>query len=207
MKHSRNTPLHLAVVATAMRMSKTLQHGSICIAELLEHRADVNAVNKDGMTALHEVCRMGVKELVDLLLDYGADINKLNRAGESCLFLLLNHGLNMRNSSLLVKLFSLTYPLKLHDHKGHLPSALMLPCFSKQREQLLKLTRQPRKLQHICKCVVYLKHNHKRREELRKILPQKVYDFVFNCWQDLHISSKGEGEQDFYNNSFDIAPI
>lgn len=207
MKHSRNTPLHLAVVATAIKISKTLQHGSSCIAELLEHGADVDAMNKDGMTPLHEVCRMGVKELVDQLLDYGADINKLSGAGENCLFLLLNHKLNMRNSSLLVKLLGLTSPLKLHDQKGHLPSALMQPCFSKQREHLLKLTRQPRKLLHICKCVVYLKHNHKSREELRQILPQKVYDFVFNCWEGWHISFKGEGEQDLYNNSFDIAPI
>lgn len=207
MKHSRNTPLHLAVVATAVRISKALQHGSSCIAELLEHGADVDAVNKDGITPLHEVCRMGVKELVDQLLDYGADINKLSGAGETCLFLLLNHERNMRNSSLLVKVFSLTSPLKLHDQKGHLPSALMQPCFSELREQLLKLTQQPRKLLHICKCVVYLKHNHKNREELRKILPQKVYDFVFNSWEGLHISFKGEGEQDLYNSSFDITPI
>lgn len=207
MKHSRNTPLHLAVVATAIRVSKALKHGSSCIAELLEHGADVDAVNKDGITPLHEVCTMGVKELVDQLLDYGADINKLSGAGENCLFLLLNRERNMRNSSLLVKVFSLTSPLKLHDQKGHLPSALMQPCFSELREQLLKLTQQPRKLLHICKCVVYLKHNHKNREELRKILPQKVFDFVFNSWEGLHISFKGEGEQDLYNSSFDIPPI
>lgn len=206
-KHSGNTPLHLAVVAAAMKTTKTLEDGNGCITELLEHGAEVNAANEAGMTPLQEVCKMGNKELVDLLLRYGANINKLSKAGESCLFLFLNHRPNVRNSSLLMKLFSLTSPLTLYNHKGHLPSTLMLPCFCKQRDQLLKLIQRPRKLQDICKCAIYLKHVHGKREVLRKFLPQRAYDFVFNYWEDLHISFVTDGEQDLFNNLFDIAPI
>uniref|UniRef100_A0A8D0A6X9 Ankyrin repeat domain 61 n=1 Tax=Sander lucioperca TaxID=283035 RepID=A0A8D0A6X9_SANLU len=147
--HSGNTPLHLAAVAM-----------------LLEHGAEVNAVNKAGLTPLQEACSMGNKELVELLLRYGANINKLTKAGESCLFLFLNHRPNVRNSSLLLKLLSLTSLLTVYNHNGHLPSTLTLPCFFKQRDQLLNLTQQPRRLQDICKSGIYLKHVHDKREEL-----------------------------------------
>lgn len=196
-------------MAVAIKTTKRwhLKDGKGCIIELLEHGAEVNAANKAGLTPLQEVCKMGNKELVDLLLMYGANINKLSKAGENCLFLFLNHRPNVRNNSLLAKLFSLTSPLTVYNHKGHLPSTLMLPCFFKQRDQLLKLIQQPRKLQDICKSAIYLKHAHDKREELRKILPQRVYDFVFNYWEDLHISFVTKGEQDLFNNSFDITPI
>nr|XP_046234200.1 ankyrin repeat domain-containing protein 61-like isoform X2 [Scatophagus argus] len=206
-KHSGNTPLHLAVVAVAMKTTKTMEDRNGCISELLEHGAEVNAVNKAGMTPLQEVCSMGNEELVDLLLRYGANINKLSKAGENCLFLFLNHRPNVRNRSLLVKLFSLTSPLSLYNHKGHLPSTLTLPCFFKQRDQLLKLIQQPRRLQDICKSVIYLKHVRDRKEELRKILPQSEYDFVFSYWENLPISFVMDGEQNSFYNSFDIAPL
>lgn len=206
-RHSWNTALHLAVVAVAIKTTKTLEDGKDCITELLEHGAEVNAANKAGLTPLHEVCKMGNEELVDLLLMYGANINKLSKAGENCLFLFLNHRPNLRNNSLLVKLFSLTSPLTVYNHKGHLPSTLMVPRFFEQRDQLLTLIQQPRKLQDICKSAIYLKHVHNKREELKKALPQRVYDFVFNYWGDSHISFVTEGEQDLFNNSFYISPI
>lgn len=207
MKHSGNTPLHLAAVAMTMKTTKTLEDGNSCISELLKQGAKANAVNKAGMTPLQEACSMGNKELVDLLLRYGANINKLNNAGENCLFLFLNHKPNVRNSSLLVKLLSLTSPLTVYNHKGHLPLTLMLPCFFKQRDKLLKLIQQPRRLQDICKIVIYLKHVQDEREQLRKILPERLYDFVFNYWENLHISFVTDGEQDSFNNLSNIAPI
>lgn len=205
MKHSGNTPLHLAVVAMAMKTSKTLEEDISCISELLEGGAEPDAVNKAGMTPLQEACSMGNKELVDLLLRYGANINKLSRSGENCLFLFLNHRPNIRNSSLLVKLLSLTSPLTVYNQKGHLPSALTLPCFFKQRDQLLKLSQQPRRLQDICKSDIYLKHIRGKREELRKILPERLYDFTFNHWENIHnISFMTDGEMDSFNNVFNI---
>nr|XP_033467600.1 ankyrin repeat domain-containing protein 61-like [Epinephelus lanceolatus] len=205
-KHSGNTPLHLAAVAMAMKTTKTMQDDLSCISELLERGAEVNSINKAGMTPLQEACSMGNKELVELLLRYGANINKLSEAGENCLFLFLNHRPNLRNSSLLVKLLSLTSPLTVYNHNGHLPSTLTLPCFFKQRDQLLELTQQPRRLQDICKSEIYLKHVQGKREELRKRLPEKLYDFVFNYWENLHISFVTDGDQDSFNGLLDITP-
>uniref|UniRef100_A0A7N5ZWK3 Ankyrin repeat domain 61 n=1 Tax=Anabas testudineus TaxID=64144 RepID=A0A7N5ZWK3_ANATE len=164
------TPLHMAT-------TKTLEDDVRCISVLLEHGAEPNAKNKAGMTPLQEACSMGNKELVDLLLRYGANINKLNQAGENCLFLFLNHMPNIRNSSLLGKLISLTSPLTVYNQRGHLPSTLTLQCFFKQRDQLLKLIQQPRRLQDICKNYIYLKHIHGKKGDLRKILPESLYNF------------------------------
>ncbi|XP_067345382.1 ankyrin repeat domain-containing protein 61-like isoform X2 [Channa argus] len=184
-KHSGNTPLHLAALAVAMKTTKTMEDGISCISMLLENGAEPNAENSAGMTTLQQACMLGNKELVDLLLRYGANINKLSQAGENCLFLFLNHKPNVSNSSLLVKLINLTSPLTIYNHKGHLPSALMLQCFSKQREQLLKLIQQPKRLQNICKNYIYLKYIQDKKEKM-KILPERLYDFVFNCWENTH---------------------
>lgn len=191
-KHSGNTPLHLAVVAAATKMTETPQDGTECIVELLEQGAEVDASNKDGMTPLQESCKMGHTGLVDLLLRYGAGINKLSKAGENCLFLFLSRRPNVMNSPLLVKLFHLTSPLTLYNREGHLPSTLTLPRFCKQRDRLLELTQKPRRLRDICKSVIYRTHICDKTEELRNVLPQKIYDFVFNHWEDLHVSFEME---------------
>lgn len=201
MQHSGNTPLHLATVAMAMKTTKTLEDDISCICELLEHGADPNAENKAGMTPLQEACRMGNNKMVDLLLRYGANINKMSQAGENCLFLFLNHQPNARNSSLLVKLLSLTSPLTVYNQRGCLPSILTLPCFFKQRDQLLKVIQQPRRLQDVCKNYIYLKHVRGRKGELRKILPERLYNFVFNHWENIYcISFETDGVQDSFHN-------
>lgn len=195
-QHTGNTPLHLAAVAMATKTTKTLEDGISSISELLEQGADPNAVNKAGMTPLHEACSMGNEELADLLLSYGADINKLSEAGENCLYLFL-HRPNVRNVSLLVKLLNLTSPLTVYNQNGHLPFILTKPCFFKQRDHLLNLTQQPKRLQDICKTDIYLKHLRGKREDVRKVLPDRLYDFVFNHWENVHnISFVTDGEQE-----------
>ncbi|XP_062234750.1 ankyrin repeat domain-containing protein 61-like [Platichthys flesus] len=184
-KHTGSTALHLAAVAMAMKSAKTLDDDINCISELLEHGAKTDTENKAGLTPLQEACCMGNEEVVDLLLRYGADINKLSRAGENCLFLFLNHRTNVNNSSLLGKLINLTSPLTVYNQKGLLPSTLTLPCFCKQREQLLKLIQQPRRLQDICKSCIYLKHVQRKKGELTKMLPERLWDFVFNSWENI----------------------
>ncbi|KAM6963595.1 ankyrin repeat domain-containing protein 61-like [Tautogolabrus adspersus] len=187
-KHSGSTPLHLVAMSVSLKTSKTLEDNIRCVSELLRQGAEVNAVNKAGFTPLQEACSMGNKELVDLLLKHGADINQLSNSGENCLFLFLNHRRNVRKQSLLMKLLSLTTPLTVYNHSRLLPGTLTLPCFLKQRDQLLKLIQQPRSLQDICKCYIYLKHVQSEREEARTILPEKLYDYVFNIWENFHIS-------------------
>lgn len=199
-QHSGNTPLHMAVVALAMKTAKTQTQNNGCIKELLEHGAAIDAVNKGGTTPLHEACKMANEELVDLLLSYGADVNKPSRAGENCLFLFLNHPPNIKKHSLLVKLLHLTSPLTVYNHKGQFPSTLMLPCFLKRREQLLKLLQQPRKLQDICKRVIYASYV-RNKKEIRSVLPQSVYDFVFYHWDDLDISVVTDFEHDLLKDT------
>ncbi|XP_074518980.1 ankyrin repeat domain-containing protein 61-like [Halichoeres trimaculatus] len=205
-KHSGNTPLHLAAMSVAMRSSKTLKDDISCVSELLEHGAEVDAANKAGVTPLQQACSMGNEELLDLLLRHGADINKLSASGENCLFLFLNYRSNVHNNSLLVKLLSLTSPLTLYNHSGLLPSTLTLPCFCKQKDRLLELIQQPRRLQDICKSVIYLKHIQGDREGMRKILPEKIYDFVFSSWENIHISFEMDAEQDSFNDRFGMTP-
>lgn len=208
-KDSGNTPLHIAAVATAMKTTKTLEDSSGCISELVKHGAQVNATNKAGLTPLQEACTIGDNELVDLLLRYGANIDELSKAGENCLFLFLNRRPNLTKNSLLVKLFSLISPLTVYNHKGLLPATLNRPCFFKQRQQLLKLIQQPRRLQDICKRVIYLKCVQDKRDELRKVLPESVYNFVFNYWEDLHISfeTDSDGDRDSLTSLTDMAPV
>uniref|UniRef100_A0A668ASN0 Uncharacterized protein n=1 Tax=Myripristis murdjan TaxID=586833 RepID=A0A668ASN0_9TELE len=182
--HSGNTPLHLAALAATTRNRKTLENDFSCLSELLEHGANPDAVNNAGMTPLHEACSSGNEALVDLLLSYGADINKRTKAGENCLFLILDHKSNMRHRSLLDKVLSLTSPLIVYNRKGLLPATLMLPQFIKLGLELLNLARQPRKLKDICKIQIYLKYSRGKTEELRQILPKKLYDFVFNNWEN-----------------------
>lgn len=190
----------MAAVALAVKDAKTQSQDRACVKELLEHGAAIDAVTKAGITPLHEACKMASEELVDLLLSYGADLNKPTRAGENCLFLFLNHPPNVKNHSLLVKLLHLTSPLTVYNHEGQLPPSLTLPCFTKQREQLLKLLQQPRKLQDICKRVIYVSHVHNKKE-IRSFLPQRVYEFVFHHWGDLRISFVTDFEHDLANDT------
>lgn len=198
MRQSENTPLHLAALAASLRSDKTLETDISCVTELLAHGAQPNMTNKASKTPLHEACGEGKEAVVELLLKYGANVNQLTRAGENCLFLFLDNEANVRHCSLLDKLLSLTYPLLIYNQDGLLPCTLMLPQFSKQREQLVHLAhwpRQPRSLQDICKVDIYLQHNRGEREGLRHILPDKLYDFVFNHWRSTHnITFETEGE-------------
>ncbi|XP_008313321.1 ankyrin repeat domain-containing protein 61 isoform X3 [Cynoglossus semilaevis] len=187
MKQSGNSALHLACTAFATKSRMSMKNDMSCISELLEHGAEPDAVNKAGLTPIHEACMRGNEELVDLLLRYGAEANKLSCTGENCLFLFLDHRPNIHNNSLLAKLLNLTSPLNIYNHSNRLPSTLTLPHFFKQREQLVKLSQAPRKLQEICKRCVYLTYVRHLKEELKKSLPGRVYNLIFKCWETHNI--------------------
>lgn len=185
--------MHLAIVAMATKTCKSSQDDVCCISELLQHGAKLDLVNKAGLSALHQACSMANEKLMDLLLEYGADVNKQSEAGQNCLFLFLDHKSNVKNHTLLMKLLSLTFPLRVCNQNGSLPSTLTQPRFFKQQDQLVKLVRQPRTLQHICKSNIYLKYVGERKEDLSKVLPESLFEFVFNRWDIEDISFVQDG--------------
>jgi ankyrin repeat protein len=73
-----NTPLLVAMKSNA---------GIDIIRTILEKRADVNAQNKEGDSALHIAVRNNQADIGSLLLDNGADIFLTNARGETPLFL------------------------------------------------------------------------------------------------------------------------
>lgn len=66
-------PLHSAVAANSLEI----------VRRLLEHGADVNAVQADGFTPLHGAAHNGNREMVELLLKYGADKTARTSGGKT----------------------------------------------------------------------------------------------------------------------------
>ena len=55
-----------------------------CLAKLIELGCDINAQDKDGMTALHKSIWCESKDNFKLLVDKGADLDLKDNEGESC---------------------------------------------------------------------------------------------------------------------------
>lgn len=53
------------------------------VSLLLEHKPNVNALDKDGCTALAIACREGYHEIANALLNAGAYVNIQDRAGDT----------------------------------------------------------------------------------------------------------------------------
>ena len=77
-----NTMLHLAVKNKG---------GAYVVAKILEQKADINARNREGDTALHLAARMNLKETGEYILANRANIFYANSAGESPLYIALTH--------------------------------------------------------------------------------------------------------------------
>ena len=67
------TPLHHAVY----------YRKAAIVEELLRRKADVNALNGNGATALHDCVSKGTLEMAVMLLDHGADVNIRNYARQT----------------------------------------------------------------------------------------------------------------------------
>ncbi|KAK0434053.1 ankyrin repeat-containing domain protein [Desarmillaria tabescens] len=89
------TPLHYAAGRLFKRL-RVADNGYSCIRLLLEAKADVNAVDKDGRTALHYIAQLGVghrfmqdrlhpESPIQLLLQKGANPNICDVQGETAL--------------------------------------------------------------------------------------------------------------------------
>ncbi|KAK1164847.1 ankyrin repeat domain-containing protein 61-like [Acipenser oxyrinchus oxyrinchus] len=179
--HSGGTALHLAITTASTKGGKLLAVDLCCIRQLLDHGAKPNTQDKSGRSPLHEACCGGREAIVDLLLKFEADVNLQTKAGENCLFLFLERRLNLKSTSLLNKLLNLTYPLKITNNEGLLPSGLLYPECQDQKDFLLHLTQQPLDLQDICRIEVRKRYGEKHKDKLKQILPKVVLGFVYSC--------------------------
>ena len=109
-----NTSLHLV----AQKRSRRL-----VLENLMEHGADVNAVNNEGATALMLACETGQKGSVNLLLRAGGDTSILDVRGNTCL-----HKLNYRecDQETLQMLLDHGAPVNAINKNHH--TAYMLAC-------------------------------------------------------------------------------
>ncbi|XP_073218263.1 ankyrin repeat domain-containing protein 61 [Lepidochelys kempii] len=177
------TALQLAVCTASSKAGTVLAADIDCIRLLLINGAKVNTQDCEGRAAIHDACLGGRKEIVDLLVDYHADVNILTRQGQSPLFLFLQHRSNLRCISLLNKLLNLSYPLKLTNYQGDLPTGLLLREFQIQRDFLIRLSQNMLSLQDICKITVRRIYGENNKQCLKKQLPVTVWNTVYN-YQD-----------------------
>ncbi|KAE8386173.1 ankyrin repeat-containing domain protein [Aspergillus alliaceus] len=73
---------------------------------MIDQGADINAVDKDGRTPLHDAIRVGVENVACLLIDRGADINATDKDGRTPL-----HDAALNESEMLLRLFTGQKPL------------------------------------------------------------------------------------------------
>jgi len=74
--------------AATSPVADAVEHGdAVAVRKLIDQKADVNAAQADGATALHWAVFQSNKELVDLLLKAGANPKAANREGATPLWL------------------------------------------------------------------------------------------------------------------------
>ena len=135
-----NTSLHLAVKGEAKPVIRKTGDRSpfpsfyhICsiqtIQAIIDHGADVNAVNNRGKTPLWFACCDGQDSFVKILLDIGADPNIADKFGDSCLHAAIHGHCSTETIQ------------KILDHDAHVnavnkdgASPLLLACSTAQTE-------------------------------------------------------------------------
>lgn len=85
-----------------------------CSQLLLQHGADMDAVDQNGHTPLFRACERGHTEAVVVLLNAGAAVGLLDAGGRSCLHWAASGGLSVICSSLLRQ----GLPVDSGDHGG-----------------------------------------------------------------------------------------
>ncbi|MGH0139233.1 UNVERIFIED_CONTAM: hypothetical protein FKN15_068642 [Acipenser sinensis] len=83
----------------------------LAVGILASYGADTNAVDRFGMTPLHMAAGILNREMTDRLVRFGANVNTS-----------IPH--NLKSTALLIKLLTLTYPLKNTNNEGLLPCSI-----------------------------------------------------------------------------------
>ncbi|XP_016044566.1 ankyrin repeat domain-containing protein 61 [Erinaceus europaeus] len=182
-----NTALKLAVRAASSKAGRLLVAGVSCIRVLLAHGAHVNAQDHEGQTAIHEACFGGRESIIDLLLESEASVNILTRNGESPVYMFLQRSANVRDTALLARLLQRSYPLRLTNSQGLLPTGILLPEFHLLRESLIEFSQKPLPLEDICKRNVRNFYGEKYKQRLKQLLPVKIWNSVYSCCDLAHL--------------------
>ncbi|XP_007667476.2 ankyrin repeat domain-containing protein 61 [Ornithorhynchus anatinus] len=178
--NSGNTALKLAVCTASTKAGRLLAADISSISLLLNKGAKANARDHEGRTAIHEACFGGREAIINLLLEFEADINILTRNGETPIFMFLQRRSNLKDTALFNKLLNLSYPLKITNNEGILPSGLLLPEFHPQKESLVGLSQKPLTLQEICSKIIRKVYGEKQKQYLRQALPLKIWNSVYS---------------------------
>lgn len=121
---------------------------------LLEHKPNVNALDKDGCTALALACREGHHEIASALLNAGAYVNIQDRAGDTNLIHAVKGGHRGVVESLLKKYADVDIAGKVrHDLLFFLYSRIFL------EDRLWKEKNEKERI-HIKDIKIYLSHTH-----------------------------------------------
>ncbi|XP_012878953.1 PREDICTED: ankyrin repeat domain-containing protein 61 [Dipodomys ordii] len=182
-----NTALKLAVRTASSKAGQLLAAGVGCIRLLLTHGANVNVQDHEGKTALHQACFGGREAIINLLLEFEANVNILTRNGESPVYVYLQRSANLRDMTLLTRLLGRTYPLRLTNKQGVLPTGITLPEFQLLKETLITLSQKPLSLEDICKRQVRNIYGEKYKHHLKQLLPQKIWNSVYYCYDLVYL--------------------
>ena len=79
------TALRLAARKGHQAVVRLLLEHRLVLWRLLEHKADINAMNNSGRTALHEAASKGYEAVVRLLLEHKVDVNTKDKDGWTAL--------------------------------------------------------------------------------------------------------------------------
>jgi transient receptor potential cation channel subfamily A protein 1 len=79
-----NTPLHLAA-SWDDDEEEDVESRKLCIKQLIDGKADVDALNIQQETPLHNASRSGSKKVVEFLLEHNADLLVTDIKGLNCL--------------------------------------------------------------------------------------------------------------------------
>jgi ankyrin repeat protein len=103
------------------------------VRELLEHGANVNAANDDGITALMEASLINKLIIVQYLIDHGANVNQRDNAGRTALIFACAKSF----PSMIKYLISAGADVNAHDTVGN--TALHILCRMNQHVHKLEL--------------------------------------------------------------------
>lgn len=86
---------------------------------LLENKADINAADRNGYTALHFACEKGYNSAVKLLISKGANLNKPDFYGNTPAWIAITYWKQGQNLPILRELYQHNANLSIKNNAGY----------------------------------------------------------------------------------------